>query len=149
MSEMQFVHGLRRSSALRPGGLHPLLVAPFIREVPDYRGCPWRTSHRNARVALVDRIALVLRYDVILVQSTGGRTQETPPDADESARASRRCDCGFQPLNSPTTETEAAFEPRRQSGCLFAGSRRGSDGHPAFRRTGSAAFAEEVDVLFR
>src|SRR5882724_1004829 len=151
---MQFVHGLRAIERVAPRAvLHPLLVAPFIREVPDYRGCPWRyLAPERKGVALVDRIALVLRYDVILVQSTGAdATQETPPDA---GRVGSRFEA--MRLRVPTVELSDHRDggrirsPDGKVGALFArfpgGGRMGTQ---LFVGPEIRAFAEEVDVLFR
>src|ERR1700716_1656511 len=81
---MQFIDGLRAVECiLDRAGLHPLVISPFIGEIPDYgRRSRWNFAPERKGVALVDRIAVILRYDVILVQNAGAdATQEPPPDA--------------------------------------------------------------------
>src|ERR1700724_4081111 len=100
---MQFVHGLGAVECVpHPAVLHPLGIPPFIGEIPDHRGRPrWGFASERNGVALVDRISLVLRYDVILVQSAGAdATQEPPPDA---GRVGSRFEA--MRLRGPTVET--------------------------------------------
>src|SRR5689334_4419382 len=80
---MQFVHSLWPLEAVVPGTIaHPVLIAPLVGEIPDHRGGPWRhLAAEGEGVTLVYRVTLVLRYDVILVQSAGAdATQESRPD---------------------------------------------------------------------
>src|ERR1700730_13705913 len=151
---MQFVHGLGAVECVpHPAILHPLVIPPFIGEIPDHRGGPrWNLASERNGVALVDRISLVLRYDVILVQSAGAdATQETRPDA---GRVGSRFEA--MRLRVPTIEiadhgdSSRIRGPDSEVGALFArlpsGGRMGTQLliGPEIR-----AFAEEIDVLFR
>src|SRR5262249_28447847 len=83
-ADMQFVHGLGSVQSGMPGvATHPFLIPPFIREIPDHGGGPrGHLASERERVTLVYRVPVVLRYDVILVQSAGAdATQETRPDS--------------------------------------------------------------------
>ena len=61
----------------------PLAIAPFIRELPHYRGGAWRhLAIESEWIALVDGVGCVPRDDVILVQRAGAHAAyERFPDA--------------------------------------------------------------------
>ena len=81
---MDLINRHGRIERVRAGARpHPLVVAPFIRQVPDDgRGSRGHLGVEGERVGLVDAVTRMSRDDVILVDRSGGYPRnEAFPDS--------------------------------------------------------------------
>ncbi len=134
--------------------LHPLVIAPFVRQVPDDgRGSRWQLGVEGERIRLVDAVTRVSRGDVILVDRSGGYSRnETFPDAGRIAARLERVGRGV-----PTVEVAHYRDggrirrPDTKVSTFYRAALPGLDRvSPQFLvRAHVSAFAKEINVLFR
>jgi hypothetical protein len=150
-AEVHFVNRDRRfDRALRAALLHPVAVVPGVVEVPHGRGRARRFLLVKAqRVGLVGAIAVLMRFDVVLVQGAlADAGNESFPDSGTAARAQR------VRLRMPMIEVAdhrhfaRVWRPDREAG---AGLRAGVEDVRTQLVVDAvvAAFIEQVKIVFR